>query len=81
LGVLDANNNAAVEVAKESGQNADPIVWENIVKLYARMLPVSLGRAVWVCSIDISPELATMALTGHRRRPSLDGHWAGASRR
>lgn len=54
---------AAVEVAKEAGQPADTIVWENIVKMYARMLPSSLGRAVWIASINTFPELATMALS------------------
>lgn len=61
LGFLNAP--AAVSVAKESGQAADTIVWENIVKMYARMLPSSLGRAVWVANIDTFPELATMALS------------------
>lgn len=61
LGVLNAA--AAVSVAAESGQPADTIVWENIVKAFARMLPGSLGRAVWVASIDSFPELATMALS------------------
>ncbi len=61
LGFLNAS--AAIEVAKESGQLADTIAWENIVKMYARMLPGSLGRAVWICSIDTFPQLATMALS------------------
>lgn len=61
LGFLNAP--AAVEVAKESGQLADTIVWENIVKMYSRMLPTSLGRAVWIAHIDTFPELATMALS------------------
>ena len=63
LGALSAGNGAIVEVAKESSQPADTIVWENIVKMYARMLPSSLDRAVWVCSIDVFPQLATMALS------------------
>ncbi|MFI9200167.1 phage major capsid protein [Streptomyces sp. NPDC053048] len=63
LGVLDANNSAIIAVAKESGQAADTIVWENIVKMYARMLPSSLNRAVWIASNDVFPELATMALS------------------
>ena len=54
---------ATVVVAKESGQTADTIVWENIVKMYSRMLPQSLSRAVWVVSPDVFPELATMALS------------------
>ncbi|MBH1939038.1 phage major capsid protein [Streptomyces sp. AV19] len=63
LGVLDTNNSAIIAVAKETGQAADTIVWENIVKMYARMLPSSLNRAVWIASNDIFPELATMALS------------------
>ena len=63
LGFLHAGNAAAVSVAKENGQVADTIVWENIVKMYSRMLPTSLGRAVWIAHIDTFPELATMALS------------------
>lgn len=56
------NGSAVVSVTKEAGQLASTIVWENIVKLYSRMLPTSLGNAVWVASIDTFPQLATMAL-------------------
>lgn len=61
LGFLNAP--AAVTVAKESGQAANTIVWENIVKMYSRMLPQSLNNAVWIVSPDTFPELATMALS------------------
>jgi HK97 family phage major capsid protein len=61
LGFLNAP--AAVSVAKESGQAAGTIVWENVVKAYSRMLPSSINRAVWVAHIDTFPELATMALS------------------
>ncbi|MEV0618549.1 phage major capsid protein [Nonomuraea sp. NPDC050404] len=63
LGVLNTGNSALVAVAKESGQAADTILWENIIKMFARMLPASLGSAVWIASIDSFPELATMALS------------------
>lgn len=56
------NSAATVTVTKESGQAAGTIVWENIVKMYARMLPSSLDSSVWVAHIDTFPELATMAL-------------------
>lgn len=62
LGMLNVNNPAMIQVAKEGGQSSGTIVWENIIKMFARMLPGSLGRAIWVCSIDAFPELATMAL-------------------
>lgn len=61
LGYL--NGAAAVSVAKESGQPADTINWLNIIKMYARMLPGSLSRAVWVVPPDSFPELATMSLS------------------
>lgn len=63
LGALAAGNNASIVVAKESGQPADSIVWENIVRMYARMLPGSLARAVWIVPPNAFPELATMALS------------------
>lgn len=61
LGYLNAD--AAVTVTAESGQATNTIVWENIVKAYSRMLPSSIGRAVWVANIDTFPQLATMALS------------------
>lgn len=63
LGWATAGNTARVSVAKEAGQAAGTIVWENVVKMFARMLPSSLGRTVWICNIDTIPELATMALS------------------
>jgi len=54
---------ASVQVAAESGQPSGTIVWENIVKMYARMLPTALQNAVWIASIDTFPQLATMALS------------------
>ena len=50
-------------MTKETNQTAATIVYENIVKMYSRMLPTSLGNAVWIASIDTFPELATMALS------------------
>lgn len=63
LGFLGAGNSAAVAVAAEAGQSASTIVYENIVKMYARMLPSSLSRAVWIISPDTIPELFTLALS------------------
>lgn len=61
LGFLRAN--ATVLNAKEGGQAADTIVWENLVRMFSRMLPTSLGSAAWIVSPNTFPELATMALT------------------
>lgn len=63
LGFLGAGNSAGVAVAKETGQTADTIVVENVIKMYSRMLPSSLSRGVWICSPEAIPELFTMALS------------------
>lgn len=63
LGALSASNGAIIPVAKMPNQVADTIVWENIIRMYARMLPSSIQRAVWLASPDTFVELATMALT------------------
>lgn len=63
LGGLNAANTALIAVSGESAQAVSTIVWENVIKMYARMLPSSLGTAVWIASPDTFAELATMALT------------------
>lgn len=62
LGFMGAGNSAMIAVSAESGQASGTIVFENIVKMYSRMLPASLSKAVWICSPDALPELFTMAL-------------------
>lgn len=62
LGALNSGNAAIIAVSGESGQSASTIVWQNVIKMYARMLPSSINRAVWVASPDTFVELATMAL-------------------
>lgn len=61
LGVL--NSSALVAVAKETGQAAATIVWENIVAMFNRMLPESRDRAIWVAGVDTFAQLATMSLS------------------
>lgn len=63
LGFIGSGNSASIAVAAEAGQASGTIVFENIVKMYSRMLPSSLSRAVWICSPDAIPELFTMALS------------------
>jgi len=61
LGFLNAASRVAA--AAEAGQAANTIIWENILDMYCRMLPSSLGRAVWIASIDSFRELYTMGLS------------------
>ncbi|RLC77703.1 MAG: phage major capsid protein [Chloroflexi bacterium] len=60
LGIL--NSGALVSVSKESGQAADTIVAENIIKMYARMWARSRANAVWLINQDIEPQLFQLNL-------------------
>lgn len=60
LGVVNAG--CVVSQAKESGQTASTIVFENIVKMYSRLWARSRGNAVWFINQDTLPQLFTMAL-------------------
>ena len=60
VGILNAD--ALVSVAKETGQAATTIVWENIIKMFSRLLPSSLMRSIWYAHPDTFPALATMSL-------------------
>lgn len=55
LGIL--NSDGAIEIAKESAQPADTIVWANLVKMYARLSPAAQKRAVWFITPDALPSL------------------------
>ena len=61
LGIINAD--ALISVAKQTGQAATTLVYENIVKIFARMLPQSVNRAVWVMHPDTFPQLATLSLS------------------
>jgi HK97 family phage major capsid protein len=62
LGALAAGNPALIAVTKETGQPNTTIVWQNVLRMYSRMLPTSIPNAVWLASPDCFFELATMAL-------------------
>jgi HK97 family phage major capsid protein len=58
LGIL--NSGFKYQVAKESGQAADTVVFENINKMYARIIPASIGKSVWLVNPAVLPQLRTM---------------------
>jgi HK97 family phage major capsid protein len=61
-GWLDVGNKATVVIAAEPGQLSKTIVWENILEMYARLLPTSLGTSAWVANKDTFRQLMTMGL-------------------
>lgn len=61
LGIL--NSNAAITITKETGQAASSLVTENILGMYARLLPQSQDNAVWVANPSTFPQLMSMSIS------------------
>lgn len=62
LGGLNAGNPALITVNKETGQPTATITWNNILAMFARMLPESYATAEWDITPDAIPQIHTMAL-------------------
>ena len=60
LGIL--NSGCLVSVAKETGQTADTVVAENVIKMYSRIFASSRPNAIWLINQNIEPQLFTMSL-------------------
>jgi len=60
LGIENAP--CVISVAKEAGQAADTVVYENIINMWARLYAPCRPNAVWLISQDIEPQLFSMAL-------------------
>lgn len=60
LGIL--NSGAVVSVAKETGQAAATILFENVNKMWSRLWARSRATAVWLINQDCEPQLNLMTL-------------------
>jgi len=60
LGYMNAG--CLVTVAKETGQDADTVVAENVIKMYSRIFASSRSNAVWLINQNVEPQLFTMSL-------------------
>lgn len=60
LGIL--NDPALIEVTPETSQQADTILYENVVKMFARLAPQCMTNAVWIASQTTIPQLLTLVI-------------------
>ncbi len=56
------NSPSLITVAKESGQAADTIMYENLVNMFARMHPMSLPNSTWVVNQTALPQLLKLSI-------------------
>lgn len=61
LGVM--NSGALVTVAKEGSQTADTVVYENIVKMWARMPSRRASKAVWYITQQVMEQLPFLSVS------------------
>ena len=54
------NSPAIVTQAKETGQAAATIVWENVVGMWSRLWASSRNNSIWVANGDVIPQLYLM---------------------
>lgn len=71
LGIV--NSPGAIEIPKEGSQVADTVVWENLVKMYARLTPAAQKRATWFVSPDVLPSLMAVKVPGTDAPALLSG--------
>ncbi len=62
LGGLHANNPALIVVGDETGQSTASITWNNVLAMFAQLLPESYATAEWDITPDAIPEIFSMAL-------------------
>lgn len=60
LGIHNAP--ATITVAKETNQTASTILYENLTKMFARLLPGSLENSVWVANSTTIPKLLQVSI-------------------
>lgn len=60
LGIM--NSGAMISVEKESGQAADTIVYENILKMWSRLIANARADSTWLINQDCEPQLGQMSL-------------------
>lgn len=56
------NSGALITVAKESGQSADTIVAQNVLKMFSRLLQMGRTGAYWLVNSSTVPQLSTMTI-------------------
>jgi HK97 family phage major capsid protein len=59
LGIL--NSDSIIEISKETGREADTVIYDNLRKMEARLLPKCMLRAVWIANNSTFPQLSMLS--------------------
>jgi HK97 family phage major capsid protein len=58
------NSPCLISVPKEGSQTADTVVYNNITKMYSRMVASSRSSAIWLINPDVWPQLLSLVDAG-----------------
>jgi HK97 family phage major capsid protein len=61
LGIL--NSGCLVQVDKETGQKADTVVFENVIKMWSRLFPASQANSIFLINNNVFPQLFQMSMS------------------
>jgi HK97 family phage major capsid protein len=61
LGILNAP--CLITVNKETGQTTDTVVYDNVLKMWARLPGSKRRNGVWLINPDVEPQMGKMAMT------------------
>jgi HK97 family phage major capsid protein len=75
LGIL--NSPSIVSVAKETGQVADTLIANNVIKMYSRMYGPLRSGAVWLVNQDVEPQLHKLSVPGTDNTGNAATGWGG----
>jgi HK97 family phage major capsid protein len=78
LGMLSAANPSLIVQSAVAAQGVNTITWANVAAMFSRMLPSSLGKAVWVITPDAFVQLATMTIGNSTLSPIWIGTGEGS---
>lgn len=73
---------ALISVAKESGQAADTISWNNLKAMFNRLHPASVNNAVWVANANTRVQLLSLVqyVENQAGTENVGGTWIPAMR-
>lgn len=54
------NSSVTITVAKESGQPAATVYYENLVNMFSRLHPAHVGNSIWIANPTTIPQLLTL---------------------
>jgi HK97 family phage major capsid protein len=57
------NDPSKIVIPKETGQKGATLVFESLTKMFARMYPAGLQRAIWLANSTVIPQLLTLSLS------------------